>query len=107
MVWEGNLATIKSVVEDSLLLYSSPNLNTIFTCHIGLDRIGGTEFVWEDGSTSIYRKWGINFPSGDANLDCVRNRYLVGGELSQGWLNDPCTVARNCYFCSKSGKYCP
>ena len=108
MAWSGNLATIKSAVEDSLLLYSSPDLDTIFTCHIGLNRGGGSAFVWEDGSTSSYRNWGMNFPSGDPNRDCVRNRYnAAGGVLSQGWLNDPCSVARNCYFCSKPGKYCP
>ena len=107
MAWGGNLATIKSAVEDSLLLYSSPDLDTIFTCHIGLNRIGGTEFVWIDG-TSSYRNWGTLFMvyprAGD--FDCVRNRYRAG-VLSQGWLNDLCTTERNCYFCSKPGKYCP
>ena len=43
--WGGNLATIKSIIEDSLLLYSSPDINTVFTCHIGLNRIGRTVFV--------------------------------------------------------------
>ena len=104
MAWGGNLATIKSAVEDSLLLYSSPDLNAIFTCHIGLNRKVGTEFVWIDG-TSSYRNWGstANPRDGD-NLACVRNRYLIVGVLSQGWLNDPCTITRNCYFCNKPGK---
>ena len=115
MSWEGNLATIKSDVVDSLLLYSSPDLDTIFTCHIGLNDIDneagtdGNAFVWIDGSTSSYRNWGtlgIAYPKEDDNFDCVRNRYRTG-ILSQGWLNDPCTVERNCYFCSKPGKYCP
>ena len=91
-----------------MLLYSSPDLNTIFTCHIGLNRIGGHDFVWIDGSTSSYRNWGTldkDFPLTTVNFDCVRNRYINGG-LSQGWLNDPCTTTRNCYFCSKPGKYC-
>ena len=31
--WGGNLATIKSLVEDSLLLYSVPDLESTFTCY--------------------------------------------------------------------------
>ena len=108
--WGGSLATIKSAVEDSLLFYSIPDLSTTFTCHIGLNKIGGTDFVWIDGSTSSYRNWGtlaINFPISTNNYDCVRYRYRSGGVLSQGWLNDGCTFTRNCYFCSKPGKYRP
>ena len=107
--WGGNLATIKSAVEDSLLLYSIPDLDTTFTCHIGLNKIGGADFGWIDGSTSSYRNWGTlakSFPISNTGYDCVRHRYKSGGVLSQGWLNDPCTERRNCYFCSKSGKYC-
>ena len=104
--WGGNLATIESAVEDSLLFYSIPDLSTTFTCHIGLNKIGGADFVWIDGSTSSYRNWGTlitNFSI--SNGDCVGHRYRSGGVLSQGWLNRPCNVTRNCYFCSKSGKY--
>ena len=109
---DGNLATIKSEVEDSLLFYSILNLATTFTCHIGLNKIEGNGFEWKDGSSVSYRNWGTlfaNYPVETANYNCVRHRYrAVGvGVLSQGWLNDPCTVARNCYFCGKSGKYCP
>ena len=62
--WGGNLAAIKSTVEDSLLLYSIPDLDTTFTCHIGLNVIdieagtNGSAFVWIDGSSSSYRNWG-------------------------------------------------
>ena len=106
--WGGNLATIESAVEDSLLLHSIPDLETTFTCHIGLDKIGETDFVWIDGSTSSYRNWGtllFNHPISTNNYDCVRHRYRSGGILSQGWLNVPCSNTRNCYFCSKPGKY--
>ena len=111
--WGGNLATITSAVEDSLLLYSNHNLDTTFTCHIGLNDIDdeagtdGDAFVWIDGSTSNYRKWGTlnqNYPlSSNSNLDCVRLRYRISGVLSQGWVNAPCHDTRNCYFCSKQG----
>ena len=111
--WGGNLATIKSDVEDSLLLYCSPDLDTIFTCHIGLNDIDseagtdGSAFVWTDGSTSSYRNWGnltTENPVADDNFDCVRFRYRDNaGVLSQGWLNAPCDIIRNCYFCSKPG----
>ena len=114
MNWGGNLATIKSAVEDSLLLYSSPDLDTIFTCHIGLNNIdneaglNGDAFVWIDGSTNLYRNWGnliTNYPEARNDYDCVRSRHRAD-VLSQGWLNNPCTIERNCYFCSKPGKYC-
>ena len=111
--WGGNLATIKSAIEDSLLFYSIPDLDITFTCHIGLNYIDneagtdGSAFVWIDGSTSSYRNWGTSYPIADDNYDCVRFRYKAADVLSQGWLNDLCTVARNCYFCSKPGKYSP
>ena len=115
--WGGNLATIKSAVEDSLLLYSSPDLVTTFTCHIGLNDIDievgtdGSAFVWIDDSTSSYRNWGTlgnNYPLESTDFDCVRHRYITatGGALSEGWLNNPCNTTRNCYLCSKPGKYC-
>ena len=111
--WGGNLATINSGVEDNLLLYSIPDLDINFACHIGLNDIddeagtNGNAFVWIDGSNSTYRKWGIlsnNFPVATSDYDCVRHRYRIsGGVLSQGWLNVPCSQTRNCYFCSKQG----
>ena len=108
MNWGGDLATITSAVEDSLLLYSIPDLDTTFTCHIGLKRID-VEYVWKDGNPSDYRKWGtlsdIYPMRTHPNFDCVRHRYRnTPRVLSQGWLNAPCGDARNCYFCSKSGK---
>ena len=109
MNWGGNLSTITSAIEDSLLLYSIPDLNTTFTCHIGLETING-EFVWIDGNPSSYRKWGTlsdTFPLSEVwvgKFYCVRHRYRFGGVLSQGWANAPCPDIRNCYFCSKSGK---
>ena len=114
--WGGNLATINSGVEDSLLFHSIPDLETTFTCHIGLNDIDneagtdGDEFVWIDGSNSTYRKWGtlqIDFPIPTADYDCVRHRYRGGGELSYGWLNGLCSSERNCYFCGRSGKHYP
>ena len=67
-----------------------------------------SEFVWVDGSTSSYRNFGTlkyYFPRADNNYDCVRHRYRVNDELSQGWLNIPCNKEKNCYFCSKPGNY--
>ena len=65
-------------------------------------------FVWLDGNTSGYRKWGTLsgiHPTQNANTNCVRHRYRdSASELSQGWVNAVCSDTRNCYFCSKSGK---
>ena len=114
--WGGNLATIKSAVEDSLLFYSITDITNEYTCHIGLNDIdneagtNGSVFVWVDGSTSSYRNFGTssyNFPRATSDYDCVRYRYRnMDGELSQGWLNARCEDERNCYFCSKPGKHC-
>ena len=109
--WGGNLSTINSGVEDSLLLYSIPDLEITFACHIGLNDIDdeagtdGDAFVWIDGSNSTYRKWGTlfhDYPISTADYDCVRHRYKFVG-ISQGWLNSLCSQLRNCYFCSKQG----
>ena len=111
--WAGNLDRINSAVEDSLLLYSIPDLETTFTCYIGLNDINneagtdGDAFVWIDGSDSTYRMWGtLNtyHPRSDDDFDCVRYRYRVHGILSQGWISHQCTDERNCYFCNKPGK---
>ena len=113
--WGGNLATVKSDEEDSLLLYSIADLEETFTCHIGLNDIdyeAGIDeslFVWVDGSNSAYRNFGTlshNFPRPNHDHNCVRHRYRVGdiGTLSQGWINALYTDERNCYFCTKPGK---
>ena len=96
-----------------MLFYSIPDLSRTFTCYIGLNDINneadteGDAFVWIDGSTSSYRKWGTlgtMYPKNDTDFDCVRYRYSIGGGvISQGWVNAPCSETRNCYFCSKSG----
>ena len=117
--WGGNLATVKSEEEDSLLLYSITDLDETFTCHIGLNdidyeaEINGSLFVWIDGSNSTYRNFGTlghTFPRAyRIDQDCVRHRYIFDGTLSQGWLDVPCYGKRNCYFCSKQGitiNYC-
>ena len=111
--WGGNLATVKSDEEDSLLLYSIADLEETFTCHIGLKDIddeagtNGSLFVWIDGSNSTYRNFGTLgdiFPRAfPTNHVCVGHRYRVDNILSQGWLNAPCYQTRNCYFCSKQG----
>ena len=110
--WGGNLATIKSIVEDSLILYSIPDSEIAFSCHIGLNDIqneagtDGSAFEWIDGSTNIYRNFGtlfFNYPVDINNFDCVRNRYIGSNSVSQGWRNAPCNEIRNCYFCNKQG----
>ncbi|KAI6658177.1 Macrophage mannose receptor 1 [Oopsacas minuta] len=108
--WGGNLATIKSAIEDSLLFYSSTDIDTYFSCWIGLNDIendAGTDanaFVWVDGSSSTYWNFGTlgqSYPVATAAWNCVRNRYKSTGELSTGWANQACSDTTNCYFCSK------
>ena len=115
MVWNGHLATIKSLQEDTLLLHSIVHS---VSCFIGLnDReteamADASAFVWADGSDSVYRQFGnsfgLTFPTGstEGNTDdCVRFRYTsIGGAISNGWLNQGCSLERNCYFCSRPGK---
>ena len=116
MAWNGHLATIRSQQEDTLLLHSIVNIQTI-SCFIGLnDRendamTDASEFVWVDGSDSVYRQFGNSFeltlPFGSYQWntdDCVRFRYTLNGEISNGWLNQGCDVERSCYFCNRPGK---
>ncbi|KAI6647144.1 hypothetical protein LOD99_8880 [Oopsacas minuta] len=112
--WGGNLATINSAVEDSLLFYSAPEPEISYvSCYIGLndrDVHAGTDasaFVWVDGSANTYTNFGsfpkVSSPSGNDGNDCVRFRYKFGGVLSSGWINRNCTFNRDCYFCTKPG----
>ena len=80
--WGGNLATIKSSVEDSLILYSIPDSEIAFSCHIGLNDIDneagtdGSTFVWIDSSNNAYRNFGTlgqGYPVTNDGSDCVRH----------------------------------
>ncbi|KAI6658178.1 Macrophage mannose receptor 1 [Oopsacas minuta] len=113
--WGGHLATIKSEQVDSLFYYTIEDIQIYTSCYIGLnDRqndagTNASAFVWVDGSTSSYRKFGntpgtIQYPIGlgPNNIhDCVRLRYRSGTGISNGWINGACTLGRNCYFCNK------
>ena len=66
--WGGNLATIKSEEEDSLLYYSTTDIQTNISCYMGLNDIqneaGSDEsiYTWVDGSSSAYRNFEMGFP---------------------------------------------
>ena len=114
MAWNGNLTTIRSQQEDTLLLHSLANTQSI-ECFIGLnDRENdamnnASAFVWVDGSDSIYRQFGnsfgLTFPNVTMDNDCVGFRYVVNSEASNGWINQGCEVIKSCYFCNRPSKY--
>ena len=108
--WGGNLATIKSEEEDSLLYYSTDIL-THYNCHIGLNDIlseagtDGSAYTWVDGSSSAYRNFLPGFPSTVVDRDCVIFRFTnAEGVLSEGWADPKCSYRYNCHFCTKTGK---
>ena len=107
--WGGNLATIKSEEEDSLLYYSTTDIQTNISCYMGLNDIqneaGSDEsiYTWVDGSSSAYRNFEMGFPDDIVDRDCVRFRYLTG-VLSVGWINQVCSAETNCHFCSQPCK---
>ena len=110
--WGGNLATIKSAEEDSLLYYSSTDIQIYFACYIGLNDIlneagsNGSVYTWVDGSSSVYRNFENGVASSADDRDCVRFRYkMTGGDLSEGWINQVCNTETNCHFCTTIGKY--
>ena len=109
--WGGNLATIKSDEEDSLLYYSTTNITLAYGCYIGLNDIlneagtDGSMYTWVDGSSSAYRNFETGFPDNIVDHDCVQFRYTMGGGvLSDGWNNIACNIGNNCHFCTKTGK---
>ena len=110
--WGGNLATIKSKEEDSLLYYTT-DITTHYGCYIGLNDIlneadsNADAFTWIDGSSSAYRNFQPGLPrsgSGSDDRDCVNFRYKIGNGLSEGWIEPVCTNPFNCHFCTKPGK---
>ena len=111
--WGGNLATIKSKEEDSLLYYSTTDIQTHYGCYIGLNDIlneadsDGSAFTWVDGSSSAYRNFQPGLPRSDSSSDIrdrVIFRFKTGNVLSEGWLEPVCSNPFNCHFCTKQGK---
>ena len=111
--WGGNLATIKSKEEDSLLYYTT-DIQTHYACYIGLNDIldeagsDASAFTWVDGSSSAYRNFQPGFPrsdSGSDDRDCIVFRFKkTGNVLSEGWFEPVCSNLYNCHFCTKPGK---
>ena len=111
--WGGNLATIKSKEEDSLLYYTT-DIQTHYRCYIGLNDIlseadnDESAFTWVDGSSSAYRNFQQGFPRSDLSSDdrdCVIFRFKnTENVLSEGWVEPVCSNSFNCHFCTKPGK---
>ena len=108
--WGGNLATIKSEEEDSLLYYSTTDIPSPYGCYIGLNDIlneagaDGAAYTWVDSSSSAYRNFETGFPNNLIDRDCVQFRDTFGGILSDGWNSKVCSIGTNCHFCTKTGK---
>ena len=105
----GNLATIKSLKEDTILGQLTDKKD-YFSCWIGLNdeaNEAGTNasaFVWTDGSNSAYRNFEM-FPSDTSGSNCVAYRYIMNnGVISNGWQNLDCDQLTNCSYCAKQGK---
>ena len=111
--WGGNLATIKSSQQDSLL-YDLADIDVYYASWIGLnDRQNEAdnnpnEFIWEDGSDSNYIQFATNpssYPRGvTVESDCVSFRYRDLNVLSDGWNDRECDDAVFSYYCSRSGE---
>ena len=109
MMRGGNLATIKSLKEDTILGLLTDKKD-YFSCWIGLNdktNEAGTNasvFEWADGSNSAYRNFEM-FPSDTSGSDCVAYRYMMNnGIISNGWQNLACDQSTNCSYCAKQGK---
>ena len=106
--WGGNLATIKSLKEDTIFGLLT-DTKDYFSCWIGLNDLNseaGTDssaFAWADGSNSAYRNFGM-FSSDTSDSDCVAYRYMMNnGVISNGWQNLACSQLTNCSYCAKQG----
>ena len=92
-----------------MLYYSTTDIQTHFSCYIGLNDIqneAGTDgglYTWVDGSSSAYRNFETGFPLDTVDRDCTQFRYTSSGVLSDGWNNKVCSIGNNCHFCTKTG----
>ena len=111
--WGGNLATIESLQQDSLL-YHLVDIDLYYASWIGLNDIvteaddNPNNFVWEDGSESSYRQFATDpssYPSGaTAGNDCVSFRYKNLNVVSDGWYDRECDGAVFSYYCNRQGE---
>ena len=97
LAWGGDLATLTSL-EENTLMYSTRTAGV--NCWIGLNDLDNENaFVWADGSSSTYRNWYSGEPNDvEGNEDCV---HIYGTEY---WNDLSCTHALSCYFCSSTGE---
>ena len=110
--WGGNIATIKSLQQDSLL-HDLADIDLYYASWIGLngrDTEAGNNpngFVWVDGSNSNYRQFATtpsSYPSGvTVGSDCVSFRYKNLSVISDGWYDRECNGAVFSYYCNKQG----
>ena len=97
LVWGGDLATVTSLEENTLMLYTG---TTGSRCWIGLNDIDNENiFVWADGNNGTYRDWYAGEPNNDhAGEDCANTR------AHGSWNDLSCTNTINCYFCGSTGE---
>ena len=96
IAWGGDLATVTSLEENTLMRNT---MTDVGECWIGLNNLNSENaFVWADGSTDTYRLWSTTETNGEGSEDCV-------GTLANGyWSDNACVSKLSCYFCISKGE---
>ena len=98
-MWGGNLASITSGDENTLLFLRTPYRAD--DCWIGLinTNMNNGAYYWIDGEMFNYDMWTSGAPSNIANTDdCARNKVTGMNE----WDNYNCSSLTDSYICKRS-----
>ena len=99
VMWGGNLASITSEDEDTLLFLRTPYRAD--DCWIGLTNTNTNNgaYYWIDGEMVNYDMWTSGAPNNIANTDdCARNKVTGMNK----WNNYNCINLTNCYICKRN-----
>ena len=97
IVWGGNLVSITSETENTILYYRTPY--SAENCWIGLTNRNEEGYYWIDGEQSSYNNLTNDLLNDEINIDYCGMNKLEG---LNNWNATNCDATAQCYICERS-----